>query len=281
MTLVLVGTDGSVSGQAAVRWAVEFAARTGSELLVATAWPPPFANVSPRVYDELRADAEQRLDREWCSPARDAGLGYESVVLAGDPRHALLEAADERDADLVVVGPRGSGSHPHALHLGSVTHHLVHHTERPLAAIPASARIGEPTRIEVGVDGSDGSARAVEWCRAVANTTKTEVLAVYADAALAESGTPTDPARAYQAALGDCEGWARPLVEAGIPTRTLVVDDEPVTALTETGIRERADMVVVGTRGRGGFTGLRLGSTALKVLHHSGLPVVLVPSHTD
>ena len=52
---------------------------------------------------------------------------------------------------------------------------------------------------------------------------------------------------------------------------------EPVAALTEAGIREQVGLVVVGTRGVGGFSGLRLGTTALKVLHQSGLPVVLVP----
>ncbi len=56
-----------------------------------------------------------------------------------------------------------------------------------------------------------------------------------------------------------------------------MVEHEPVKAITEAGVHNRAGLVVVGTRGTGGITGLRLGSTALKVLHHSGLPVVLVP----
>ena len=68
-----------------------------------------------------------------------------------------------------------------------------------------------------------------------------------------------------------------PLHEAGIPTRALVLHKEPVAALTESGIREQVGLVVVGTRGLGGFSGLRLGTTALKVSHQSGLPVVLVP----
>lgn len=56
-----------------------------------------------------------------------------------------------------------------------------------------------------------------------------------------------------------------------------MIKDEPVDGLTDTAIGERADITVVGTRGAGGIRGLRLGSTALGILHCSGLPVVLVP----
>jgi nucleotide-binding universal stress UspA family protein len=281
MKRVLVATDGSVSAEVAVRWAVEFAMGTGSELLVANVWLPSFANLSPQIHDEMRDEASRVLDREWCTPARDAGVDFEGVLLEGDPRKALLHTADERDVDLVVVGARGHGSHPHTPHLGSVTHHLVHHTERPLAAIPASAQPALATRILVGVDGSDGSARAVDWCRDVAGTLHAEVLAVHGQAPPAEQVTRADRANWRQGALEECARWTEPLSEAGIPTRALVVEEEPVTALTEAGSRERAGLIVVGTRGRGGFTGLRLGSTALKVLHQGGLPVVLVPSHDD
>jgi nucleotide-binding universal stress UspA family protein len=277
MKRLLVGTDGSVSGQAAVSWAVDIARTTDSELVVARAWRPGFAEVAPETYDELRDDARGTLDDHWCAVARESDTPYQPLLLEGDPREVLLAAAADTHADLVVVGARGTGSHPHALHLGSVTHHLVHNTTLPLAAIPASARSVWPTPILVGVNGSPGSANAVAWCRDVAPRLGAEVIAVYAELPLAEWVPHTDPTSWYQTALKDCEEWASPLRDAGIPTRSVVIEHEPVTALTEAGIRERAGLIVVGTRGTGGFPGLHLGSTALKVLHHSGLPVVLVP----
>jgi nucleotide-binding universal stress UspA family protein len=78
MKRVLVGTDGSVRGRVAVRWAVELARGTGSKLLVAYVWLPSFADVSPEVHDELRDDAARILDREWCGRARDAGVARHS-----------------------------------------------------------------------------------------------------------------------------------------------------------------------------------------------------------
>jgi nucleotide-binding universal stress UspA family protein len=277
MKRLLVGTDGSVSGQAAVGWAVGVARTAECELVVATAWRPGDAAVASDTYDELRDRARRTLNDDWCAVAREAGTPYQPLLLEGDPREVLLAAAEDARADLVVVGADGSGAHPHALHLGSVTHHLVHHTTVPLAAVPASARTVWPTRILVGVDGSAGSAAAVAWCRNIAPRLATEVVAVYAELPLAEWVPHTDPTSWYQRASKQCQEWATPLRDSAIPSRAVVVEHEPVTALTETGVREQAGLIVVGTRGRGGFPGLRLGSTALKVLHHSGLPVVIVP----
>ena len=60
--------------------------------------------------------------------------------------------------------------------------------------------------------------------------------------------------------------------------RTLVLDGDPVDALTDVAIAEAAGMIIVGARGTGGITGLRLGSTALKVLHQAQVPVLMVPA---
>jgi nucleotide-binding universal stress UspA family protein len=279
MKRLLVGTDGSASGQVAVDWAASIARAIECELVVATAWQPPSGTeLPPGTYAELRDEACRVLDDEWCTATREAGTAYEALFLEGDPLEVLLAAAADSHADLVVVGARGTSSHPHAPHLGSVTNHLVHHTTLPLAAIPASARPVSRTPILVGVDGSATSAMAVAWCCDVAPRLGAQVIAVYAEAPLlAKWVLHRDLTSWYETALKDCEEWTRPLRDAGIATRSLVIEHDPALALTETGIREQAGLIVVGTRGTGGITGLRLGSTALKVIHHSGLPVVLVP----
>jgi nucleotide-binding universal stress UspA family protein len=265
---VLVGTDGSATAQVAVRWAAALCSTTEADLVVVTAWTPPFAEVDPDTYAGLLDDARRVLEEQWCGPAREAGAHYRAQVLEGDPRDLLLKGAEEADADLIVVGPRGAGNHPHAPDLGSVTHHLIHHTERPLAAIPALSRPAPPERILVGVDGSAGSASAVQWCVEYAGQLGAEVIAVAA--------APPSADRDASSGESECETWAAPLRKAGLRSRTSVVEEEPVSGLIDTSIREQADLLVVGSRGRGGFTGLRLGSTAWKIIRRSGLPVVLV-----
>ncbi|MCZ7525612.1 MAG: universal stress protein [Acidimicrobiia bacterium] len=277
MRRILVGTDGSVPGGVAVGWAAHLARAVDAELIVASAWRPRQAEVSPGYYEELREEAAKLLDDDWAEPARAAGARHRCLLLEGDPRDLLLRAADDEDADLLVVGARGTGDHPHALHPGSVAHHVAHHVTRPYALVPAVTVPPSFERILVGVDGSEGSARAVDWCREVAPALGAEVLAVHAEESLAEWVPHDDPESWYQVAVQHTEEWSAPLREAGIPTRAIVVEHLPVTGLAEEATREDAGLVVVGTRGLGGFTGLRLGSTALKVLHHTGLPVVLVP----
>jgi nucleotide-binding universal stress UspA family protein len=276
MRRLMVGTDGSVSGQAAVAWAAGVAKATNADLVVASAWKPSQAEVPPDTYERLRAEARRNLDDE-CSIAREAGIKYEARILDGDPRSVLLDAAERDDVDLLVTGTHGTGSHPHALHLGSVAHHLADHTTRVLATVPASARSVWPARVLVGVDGSEGSAHAVEWCRDLARPLASEVIAAHASEPIGEPTGPSDSATGDTGVRERVDEWIAPLHEAGITARALVVHKEPVAALTEAGIREQVGLVVVGTRGLGGFSGLRLGTTALKVLHQSGLPVVLVP----
>jgi nucleotide-binding universal stress UspA family protein len=278
---IVVGTDGSAVAQVAVRWAAQFACATRAELVVVTAWQPPFAEIDPATASERLDDAQRVLEDQWCAPARQIGVDLRPIVEEGDPRQVILACAEEQDADLVVVGARGASHHKHPLHFGSVTHHVIHHTDRALATIPPHVSTAAPTRLVVGLDGSDSSTLALTWCIDYARDRSVEVVAVHSELPLAEWVPHSDPHSWFQAAQEDLNTWAAPLREAAVTSRELVVEHEPATGLAETAIREGADLLVVGARGRGGFTGLRLGSTAMKVLHQSDLPVVLLPTPTS
>jgi nucleotide-binding universal stress UspA family protein len=273
---VVVGTDGSPEAQVALRWAVSLCAATDAELDVVSAWRPSFAETDPDRLTQLLGETHSALEEQWCAPAREAGIAYGAVLLEGDPRDWLLIHANAVDADLVVVGPRGGGG-AHPLYLGSVTHHLAHLTDRPLATIAPLTRSSPPQRIIVGVDGSPGSALAVDWCVEYGAALGAEVVAAYAQLPLVEWVRHDDPRSWYRQAQHECDVWAAPLRDAGVRTRTVVVEHEPVRGLIEAAMGEEADLIVVGARGRGGFSGLRLGSTALRVLYRGGVPVVLVP----
>ncbi len=70
-----------------------------------------------------------------------------------------------------------------------------------------------------------------------------------------------------------------PLRQAGVSVRTRIIDDtHPVAALAGVVEVEGARLAVVGTRGSGGFLGLRLGRVPIQMVHHTQMPVVLVPS---
>jgi nucleotide-binding universal stress UspA family protein len=273
---VVVGLDGSVASQAALRWAAGLVRAEGGDLVAASVRIVPFAEIWPETVEERRRGEAERLE-QWCAPLDDAGVSFRRALLEGDPRQQLLEIADRDHADLLVVGARGSGGNRHALHLGSTTHHLIHHTRVPLAAIPATPRAAWPAPIVVGVDGSIGSARAVDWLARYGPALTDNVLAVHGEKPLAQWTPRDDPRSWYHVTLEKMQDWVAPLRECGLGARTLVIDGDAVDAMTDAAIAEEAGMIVVGTRGRGGISGLRLGSTALKVLHQAQLPVLMVP----
>jgi nucleotide-binding universal stress UspA family protein len=141
------------------------------------------------------------------------------------------------------------------------------------------------SKIIVGVDGSDHAQKAVEWCAAHAPALDAEVVVVYAIDAPTYVGagppyiwlkSPTPEQREAQRDLA-ARDWCKPLANAGVPFRVVVVDGEPAPALMEAARTEDAGLVVTGRRGHGGFKNLLLGSTGHHLSHHLDRPLVIVP----
>ena len=143
--------------------------------------------------------------------------------------------------------------------------------------------------IVVGVDGSEPSSRAVEWCVSYAKRTDTEVVAVYAldvpifaEAGFGFAPIPMPlppPTNAERAQLRETvqHDWCAALERAGVTYRVVVVDGAPATSIMEVAAKEDAELVVAGRRGRGGFAELLLGSTTHQLSHHLDRPLVIVP----
>ncbi|MGA2037408.1 MAG: universal stress protein [Acidimicrobiales bacterium] len=138
-----------------------------------------------------------------------------------------------------------------------------------------------PRRILVGADGSVHAAHALEWAAELAVALGAEVVAVHALGMLSHLGSPTTllPAHEHREevrALLETK-WSEALRASGVTHRCLLVDGNPVMALMAVADEEDVDLVVVGTRGAGGFPGLQLGSTSYQLLQHTKRPVVVVP----
>ena len=151
-----------------------------------------------------------------------------------------------------------------------------------------------PTTIVVGVDGSEASTSALRWSADLVGALGGEVVAVHAlgllshfhqgPAAVDDGGAPTPrtvPESPRAQAEAQLHGWCAPLAEAGVEHRCVVVDGNPVIALLQAAVDARADLIVVGRRGSGGFPGLQLGSTSHELTAHARLPVVVVPGDAD
>jgi len=131
--------------------------------------------------------------------------------------------------------------------------------------------------IVVGVDGSDGATRALEWVVTFAADLRAQVIAVHALGLLEHLGQSTVPAWSHRDEILQLleNQWTLPL--KGVPYRCIVVDGNPVTALITAAEDEDAVLIVVGRRGSGGYPDLLLGSTSEALVQQALRPVVVVP----
>lgn len=276
MRQILVGVDGSEASAAALGWAGRLARAAGADVVAATVFHSSEVEVDPKRYEELRAEAEQRLGAEWSKPDI-AERPYRSLLLDNSP-NALMQAADREDSDLLVVGPQGHGRFA-SLHIGSLAHHLAHYTTRPLAIVPEPGADRGLDRIVLGLDGSDCSDVAARWCAELAVRVGAHVIAAYAFKPPMELVPESDPHSWVTTSRRELDQWAAPLREAGASFETLIVrDTHPVEGLAQAIDTTNADLVVVGARGIGGFLGLRVGRVPLQLVHHTHVPVIMVPA---
>ena len=265
---VVVGVNGSQSGMASVEAAAHEADRSGVELRLAYAYEWPTAQVSPGVppWDRSGAGACRVVKgalteaERWAVGAAPQ-LRVTHEVLMGSPV-AVLESAS-REASLLVVGgrpPGGAGS----LRRGSVAGQLAAHGRTPMLVVRGRP---DPAGPVVLVGGHAQEVReAVEFAYAEAAARDTDLVVLerttawhgrsydaFAEALSVQSGKHPDVTTHRARARG---GLGRALVEAST----------------------RAQLIVVGTRGRGRRTGALPTPVGMVALHRSDCPVAVVHS---
>lgn len=284
----VVGIDGSEPARRALRWAIDEASTSHAQLDVVHAWDLVVVTAAQseqsyrRDVEALEHEAAAVIDGEVA--AATTGLALEPapikrLAVRDTPARALLNAAT--GADLLIVGGRGRGGFKSLL-LGSVSNQCVHHAPCPVAVIRGDEdERGDQRRrrpILVGVDGSGCGNAALGWAIARATRDGAPVIALAAWSWLDQPGD-FDPS--YGAA--DVAEMAASSVEMGqrevggganVATDIRTVNDHAAHALIEASAE--ASLLVVGSRGLGGFRGLLLGSVSSQCLQHAHCPVVVV-----
>jgi nucleotide-binding universal stress UspA family protein len=143
---VLVGLDDSAAAAAAARWAAEAVRGTGGEVVAVhgldTSLPRQAVEavirglgVPPTDILDWKEEIRELLEKDWSQPLRDAGVPYRTVLVEGDPVHALLDTARNRDVDLIVVGHQGGTTFLHRL-FGHLSDELLDHAPCPVVVVP-------------------------------------------------------------------------------------------------------------------------------------------------
>jgi nucleotide-binding universal stress UspA family protein len=268
---IVVGYDGSSDSELALDWADELAAEQGRPLrvLISEVDPTQVLEATSEWHAakmaELEADAKDRL----------AGARTEDTVLElvqVPPAQALIDASAHAVA--VVVGARGH-SLLSGVVLGSVSQHVTRHASCPVVVTRPPYQ-PDSRRVVVGVDGSTGSRKALEFAFDHASRSGSSVTAIHAWRNLARgfpgSGLIEEIQAAERVLAEALAGFADLYPDVEVTTEAIPMAPQRALADASTA----AELVVVGSRGLGAFAGLLLGSVGQSVLHHGHCPVAVV-----
>ncbi|TQM36922.1 universal stress protein [Pseudonocardia cypriaca] len=281
---VVVGVDGSPSALDAARWAAREAVRRGVtlELISAFGWVETRHLHDHGLGVHLRETMLARTREEVSAAAEAAaavapGIEISQRVVDGFPVPLLV--AESRRAGLVVLGDRGLGGFTGLL-VGSVAVGMAARAACPIVVVRGE-RSSDAGPVVVGVDGSPISEAALAFAFEAAATRQVPLVAVHAwhDTVFEASVAPlldwdaieADERRILAERLA---GWGGKYPD--VEVQRALVRDRPAHALIEQATAIAAQLVVVGSHGRGSAAGLVLGSTSHTVLHHAPCPVAVV-----
>jgi nucleotide-binding universal stress UspA family protein len=282
---ILVAIDGSDSALRAAGWAAAEAIRCGRGLRIVHAYDWPLPNHSPAIVDpavlheSVMSTARTTLAAALAAVTDAApALPVTAELVQGPAVTALLDQT--RRAELLVLGSRGLGGFTGLL-VGSVAVELVAHGHCPVVVVRGDQPApGAP--VVVGIDGSPASELAValafdeaaaRGCDLVAVHTWVDTVVLFGlgggyEQALDWTSLTKEADELLATSLA---GWHEKYPR--VTVRRVVQRDQPTSALLDAA--RGAQLLVVGSRGRGGFAGLTLGSVSQAVIHHASCPVMI------
>ncbi len=286
---VLAGVHGSDTDTCVVQWAADEAVRLGADLRLVhvidpgmqfTPYPALMAG-APNLAEDLERGAETILAAACeVAHARHPDLVVHTSVPWGPPGGSLRELST--DARRLVIG--GSrAAHLERMLLGSVAVPVVAHARCPVVVVPDGTAVAAPSHVVVGVDGSAGSVVAIETAFEIAAASGAAVTCVMGWSTEVVLGMVVTESFAKEVPEieADCRAVADAVIapvaarNPGVAVDVVVRHGNPADAIIEVAHEVGADVVVVGSRGHGGFVGLLLGSVSRRVVDHAGRVVIV------
>jgi nucleotide-binding universal stress UspA family protein len=295
---MLVATDFSASGARAIDMAAALVGLRGGAICLLHVFEPPSVTIpelalEPQIEDDLRVRARQQLATA-AAALRARGIAVEERLSIGSPpADVIAHVASEIDPVLVVVGSHGRRPLPRLL-MGSVAEGALVRVKQPIVVVPqggeGSVPIQAPTgrrwRIAVGVDLSNSSAAAVDWVRELRRTVDVDVVFIHLYWPAAEYARfgltgPRDLFEGDPATVELLRKSLAPMIgtlPGGGETTVRILPNWGPSGerLAEEADEVKADLLVLGTHHRHGFSRLVHGSTVPPALHKATVPIVCV-----
>jgi nucleotide-binding universal stress UspA family protein len=289
LELIVVGVDFSELALEALGWVARHLAPDAELALVHVLETPSLSPLYRTVLpprDELvemaREPAREELKKVAAS-LNDRRLTTE--VRTGRPDEELADVAEERGADLIVIGEHGRYRGPGG-GLGSTAEPLLHRSPAPVL-IARNLPEGVPRRILLPLEESEAMDRVLDWARFLVERFDAEAVAIHVltqilHAHLRLVSTPRKADEAVRAAGAEVRRWIGEILEsAGFPAGTVVEcpAGQPGRQIVAAADRHRSELIVMGSRAAGAVGRALVGSVAGAVLRDAACSVLVVPTH--
>jgi nucleotide-binding universal stress UspA family protein len=282
---VLIGFDGSDSGEDALALGLRLARATGARPILVCVYPEEAPIGSARVDAEWVAYGRQHADEVLDAARKLAGDAEYRAVGSSSPAHGLDDVAEAEGASVIVVGSTRHGARRRILP-GSTGERLLHGAACPVAVAPRASHERADRPIEtIGcafIDTSDGR-EALRWAAALAARVGARLRVVSVAARHAETFAPVVRREAEEAYISEARARYQESLDAAIaklPSEVHATGEvlaggvvDSLAALDDRDV----DVLVCGSRGYGPVRRVLLGGVSRRLIRHAASPVVVVP----
>ncbi len=276
---ILVAYDGSVSSRNAFKQAIRLAESEKSWMKVVAVVPSYEGELDITAVRNLREVLRgpgEKLLKEAAEIAKAEGAVVVTNLEQGEPYERIIDVAESENCDLIVMGRRGLRRLERAF-MGSVTARVIGHSRKDVLVVPRDTGIGFG-RLLLATDGSIYSNAATKRAIDLAKSYGSALMAVsvvdvppefYAEAPNAFE----DMVLKMKGNVSDVKKKAE---ESGLQASTFVGEGDAYKVITDLAVKEKAEMLIMGSHGRTGLKRLLMGSVTEKVIGHTPCPVLVV-----
>lgn len=295
---ILIATDGSVHSETAAHTLFALKPPSDSEFFIVHVKEPPDYMVTPivpppyhtewlRVQQELQTEAEEAASQAVTAIERvlaSEGVTAQSMIREGHPADEIVRAADEIEADLVVVGSRGLTGSMMFL-LGSVSQKVVKYARCSVLLSKPAADAGRPsiTKVLLATDGSENAEEAARFLSSFRLPDDVEITVLNVVRQQRRLSLSASARRVLEQArrmniekAEQVVRVTRDCLAPGVRAATAVREGEPAEEILKASSEIDADIIVVGSKGLSGIRLFLLGSVSQRICKYSERSVLLV-----
>lgn len=279
---ILLATDASEFSSGAEREALKYAKSSGGRLfyMLVMEFKPEFLALAPQLLEESEKDAIKHLEN-LKKIAKKENVDCEIILKEGqEPYKVIIEEADKKEADLIVMGRRGRTGLMRIL-MGSVTAKVVGHFKRNVLVVPRESDVNWKN-ILVATDGSEhGNAAVNEGLRyAKKYGGALKIVHVINVMANFQEESPVLIPQLIEditkKVKSDLDALKLRAEKEGVSAETFIKEDEPYRAIVDLAEELKSGVIILGSHGRTGIQRLLMGSVTERVIGHANCAVLVV-----